>query len=96
MCIEIGPKKAGEMGKVTLAAALFFSVITCELVVTPEDESNLSSEYLLDHAEVVSRYQQSIKVSRYQSVNVSKCQNTKLSARPCRYCEQVPARGPLS
>ena len=48
-----------EMGKVALAAALiFFSVISCELVVSPEDESNLSSEYLLDNAEVVSRYQQ--------------------------------------
>ena len=56
------------MGKVTLAAALFFSVITCELVVTPEEESNLSSEYLLDHAEVVSRYQQSVKVSKYQII----------------------------
>ena len=48
-----------EMGKVALAAALFFfSVISCELVVSPEDESNLSSEYLLDNAEVVSRYKQ--------------------------------------
>ena len=46
------------MGKVTLAAALFLSVISCELVVSPEDEVNLSSEYLLDNAEVVSRYQQ--------------------------------------
>jgi len=47
------------MGKVTLAAALFFfSVISCELVVSPEEESNLSSEYLLDNAEVVSRYKQ--------------------------------------
>ena len=46
------------MGKVTLVAAFFFSVISCELVVSPEDEVNLSSEYLLDNAEVVSRYQQ--------------------------------------
>ena len=46
---------------VTLAATLFFSVIACEVVVTPEEEANMSSsftEYLLAHAEVVDRYQQ--------------------------------------
>ena len=46
---------------VNLAATLFFSVITCEVVVTPEEEANMSSsftEYLLAHAEVVDRYQQ--------------------------------------
>ena len=46
---------------VTLAATLFFSVIACEVVVTPEEEGNMSSsftEYLLAHAEVVDRYQQ--------------------------------------
>ena len=46
------------MGKVTLAATLFFSVIACEMVVTPEEEAILSTEYLLAHAEVVERYQQ--------------------------------------
>ena len=49
------------MGKVTLAAALFFSVVACEVVVTPEEEANRSPsfiEYLLAHAEVVDRYQQ--------------------------------------
>ena len=50
--------KTWKMGKVILAAALFFTVITCELVVTPEEEAELSSEYLLRHAEVVDKYQQ--------------------------------------
>ena len=46
---------------VNLAATLFFSVIACEVVVTPEEEANVPSsftEYLLAHAEVVDRYQQ--------------------------------------
>ena len=50
--------KTWKMGKVILAAALFFAVTTCELVVTPEEEAELSSEYLLRHAEVVDKYQQ--------------------------------------
>ena len=50
--------KTRKMGKVILAAALFFAVTTCELVVTPEEEAELSSEYLLRHAEVVDKYQQ--------------------------------------
>ena len=37
---------------------LFLSIISCELVVEPEDEKNLTSEYLLSHAEVVRSYQQ--------------------------------------
>ena len=38
--------------------ALFLSIISCELVVEPEEEKNLSSEYLLSHAEVIQSYQQ--------------------------------------
>ena len=37
---------------------LFLSIISCELVVTTEEEKNLSSEYLLSHAEVVRSYKQ--------------------------------------
>ena len=37
---------------------LFLSIISCELVVEPEEEKNLSSEYLLSHAEVIQSYQQ--------------------------------------
>ena len=38
---------------------LFLSIIiSCELVVKPEDETKLSSEYLLAHGEVVRTYQQ--------------------------------------
>ena len=37
---------------------LFLSIIICELLVTPEEEKNLSSEYLLSHAEVIRSYQQ--------------------------------------
>jgi len=47
------------MGKVTLAASLFFSLIACELVVTPEKEGSSGfTEFLLAHAEVVENYQQ--------------------------------------
>ena len=47
------------MGKVTLAASLFFSVIACELVVTPEKEGSAGfTEFLLANAEVVENYQQ--------------------------------------
>ena len=39
-------------------STLFFPIISCELVVKPGEEKNLSSEYLLSHAEVVRSYQQ--------------------------------------
>ena len=48
------------MKKIVFLPALFLSIIKCycELVVKPEDEAKLSSEYLLGHAEVVRTYQQ--------------------------------------
>ena len=46
------------MEKLAILPTLFLSIISCELVVEPEDEKNLTSEYLLSHAEVVRSYQQ--------------------------------------
>ena len=72
------------MGKVTLAAALFFSVVACEVVVTPEEEANRSPsfiEYLLAHAEVVDSYQQEGPCPEVQDeVRI------KYFSRPPQYC----------
>jgi len=66
------------MGKVTFIAILSLSVINCKLVVTPEEESTLSSDYLLANAEVVSKYHQE-----------GRCPEVKDEVRILRYFVQV-------
>ena len=66
------------MGKVTSIALLSLSVINCELVVTPEEEGTLSSDYLLANAEVVSKYHQE-----------GRCPEVKDEVRILRYFVQV-------
>ena len=47
-----------NMELLAFLSSLFLLNISCELVVNPEEEKNLSSEYLLSHAEVIHSYQQ--------------------------------------
>ena len=66
------------MGKVTFIAILSLSVTNSELVVTPEEEGSLSSDYLLANAEVVSKYHQE-----------GRCPEVKDEVRILRYFLQV-------
>jgi len=52
-------RKGGEMGLWILGAFLFLPIFgSAVLVVKPQEEAGLSTEYLLRHAEVVSKHRE--------------------------------------